>query len=231
MTRLLLLAATVAAADDVGVCWYRTAVRAAKAESDLALVYASMASLGPRGGNLSTCLITDATEEVARRALKKLAKQHGSPVTLDVYVAAPRHVDVSMLPAQWRHRASIKLGRLVTWATREPPFAVTLYVDDDTYFCGPAPRVASELLALGRASPSVDVRMTNYFADRGSGADRKRASGQMRKLVRDCLRERCVASCAANSDACLACRTTCHDAPTGESGGSCPALRGNQPVS
>ena len=26
MTRLLLLAATVAAADDVGVCWYRTAV-------------------------------------------------------------------------------------------------------------------------------------------------------------------------------------------------------------
>ena len=174
MTRLLLFAATVAAADDVGVCWYRTAVRAAKAESDLALVYASMATLGR--GNLSTCLITDASEEVARHALKKLAKQHGSPATLYHYVAAPRRVDVSMLPAQWRHRASIKLGRLVTWATREPPFAITLYVDDDTYFCGPAPRIASELLALGRASPSVDVRMTNYFADRGFGADRKRAS-------------------------------------------------------
>ena len=78
------------------------------------------------------------SEEVARRALKKLAKQHGSPATLDRYVAAPRRVDVSMLPAQWRHRASIKLGRLVTWATREPPFAITLYVDDDRIALGRA---------------------------------------------------------------------------------------------
>lgn len=29
----------------------------------------------------------------------------------------------------------------------------------------------------------------------------------------------------SNTDECLACRTTCHDQPTGESGGSCPAVR------
>ena len=102
---------------------------------------------------------------------------------------------------------------------------VTLYLDDDTYFCGPAPQIAAELLALGRASPTVDVRMTNYYADRGFGADPKRANGKMRKIVRDCLRERCVALCVTNSDVCLACRTTCHDSPTGTDGGSCPAVR------
>ena len=67
--------------------------------------------------------------------------------------------------------------------------------------------------------------MTNYYADRGFGADPKRANGKMRKIVRDCLRERCVALCVTNSDVCLACRTTCHDSPTGTDGGSCPAVR------
>ena len=72
------------------------------------------------------------------------------------------------------------------------------------------------------ASPSVDVRMTNYFADRGFGADRKRASGQMRK----------PSGLSAGSAwlthvpeyGCMPRATTCHDQPTGESG-SCPALR------
>lgn len=59
--------------------------------------------------------------------------------------------------------------------------------------------------------------MTNYYADRGFGAG-PGANGKMRKAVRDCLRERCVASCATNADPCLACRTTCHDSPTGGDG-------------
>ena len=92
-------------------------------------------------------------------------------------------------------------------------------VDDDTLFCGGAAGVAADLIALN--TWDVDIRLTNYFEDRGLGADPATGTAATRDAIAACLRHRCGDACGATGVACLTCQTPCFD---DQGAGPCPAV-------
>mmetsp|Transcript_12482 Transcript_12482/g.38487 ORF Transcript_12482/g.38487 Transcript_12482/m.38487 type:complete len:402 (+) Transcript_12482:433-1638(+) len=163
-----------AAADDVGVCVVFTHAADAtlgsgtqvKEWQNLHDLLISLNALRAAGGP-RTCVITNADAARVRRGLAKISD---ATIPIDDVVAAPAEDDVKKRfaavlalssPGHVRERVFARLTRIVAFA--RPPYAITLFLDDDMYAC-PVPGLAA---ALTEAASTVDVRLVERGLSQG----------------------------------------------------------------
>ena len=196
MLRLLvvLLGARAAARPAAGACSVFTNVRAdgrgGDPWADLRSLVASLARAKVR-----TCVITDAPEASARDAL-------GAALN-DVYpapaMASVRATFADLLGRAWAVPLTNKAARAVDrtlvarlariLAFADPPYATTLFLDDDAYAC-PGPALAA---ALAAPPPGPTVRLAERWLAQGEIFDAAYAPALARL--------RAAAACAASADA------------------------------
>ena len=204
-----LVAALLAAwvrSSDVGVCWTRNGLvdaPAAALEGKLSGVWLSATLLRRGSPTLPRCLITDAVASAAQATLDALSARVGeAPGLVDRVVAArawspgvegcghatrdARKVvaAVGQLDAKavgrFRSRASRLLGFL------EPPFGTTLFVDDDTAFCGSGATEFLRAVHRRRDLGHVDVFLTKEVETHGLLQGPEHALGSVRLCAGAC---------------------------------------------
>ena len=174
------LGAAAAAAPSYGVCWTRNKVnhrppKARKHEttehlssSELRNLVLSAASLKRRFPAVPTCLFTDLPPDLLERAIHGVRLKKGGEWThnlklFDVVRNDTRDAFVKTNLTGFERRWADAAGTLVNSRIgrignlQRSPFDVTLFLDDDTFFC-PSVDVEEDLRALATLPSRVAVR-------------------------------------------------------------------------
>ena len=240
---ITLAASRVFAAADYGVCWTRNGVASLNAtalEGKLAGVWLSATLLRRGDPALRTCLVTDAPAALARRALDATSARAGeAPGLIGLVVAARawsvgsgrggRHDDARWAAARsalGRPAPSDALARFESRAARllsflAPPFATTLFVDDDTAFCGAGVGAFLGALHASEDLRRVDVFLTKEKETHGDARGPERALSASPRCAPACARTTAAAMAPRDAAACVVCRMAAAMTP---GRGACPGL-------
>ena len=222
--------ASAAAADprSVGVCWTRNQVAQNQNLDDWKELFVSAASLRLSApGDVGTCLFTEVDKSAVDDAMAAcdaaLGGYVGNAPLFDVVLRASTAEDAL---EDVRRAAPLdrvirsRLGRL--HHLLRSPFASTLFIDDDTAFCGGGngESLLGALEAFRDAAP--DVRFASKHASAALTKRKIAAASVYRAAALQCAAARCPRDCPAYGeasyaspawyrDACGRCRVRCGD--------------------
>mmetsp|Transcript_11638 Transcript_11638/g.41079 ORF Transcript_11638/g.41079 Transcript_11638/m.41079 type:complete len:241 (+) Transcript_11638:43-765(+) len=174
----LLLLPGAAAGDETCVCYTRNMVPKGEEARALRRAALSAESLRRASPGTRTCLFTDAGV-VPQRHLFDVVVQ----TTEDAGDPLVRRLKA--LGSRISTTARSRIGRLQNLA--RAPCNVTLFVDDDTFFCRDDGDVVAAKLAKLFLAKGPDVRMFQF----GKTAREKQIEAAARECERGCLRRRC----------------------------------------